>query len=335
MPEQEITRPVSLTGKDGQLNPDAIGWSRRPITDTSGLMHRPRRCWGRTKRWEYWNIISPTHILALTLSSIDYAAVQEVWIFDRASGSSWARTATILPARGVELPGSYGDGPAHAHAKDMEIDIEPLPDGGIRLRAAIPDASFDVVVNRSQSHDCLAVVVPWSRSRFQYTVKDVALPASGTVTIAGVEHRLPDDSWAVLDHGRGRWPYSVSWNWGAGSGLSFGRSIGLQVGGKWTVGTGSTENGIVVDGHLYKIHDELTWDYDITDWKKPWHVSGGGLDATLVPFHNKQSRSNLLIVSSRTDQCFGHWSGTYATQDGEHVDFEGLVGWAEEVHNRW
>lgn len=335
MIERELTAPVSLTGVRGNLNEAAVGWARRPIMETSGIVKAPHRTWGRTKRWEYWNVISPTHILALTVSSIDYAAVHEVWIFDRATGSTWTRAATVLPARDVDLPANLNAGPARARAKDLEIALDPLPDGGTRLRASIPEASFDVAVTRPADYDCVAVVVPWSKTRFQYTVKDVALSAAGVVTIAGVEHEVPAGSWAVLDHGRGRWPYDVTWNWGAGSGESRGRRVGLQVGGKWTSGTGSTENGLVVDGHLYKIHDELNWEYDLADWRRPWHITGGGLDATLVPFHNKRSTNNLVIVSSRTDQCFGHWSGTYTTPHGGTIAFDGLVGWAEDVHNRW
>ena len=335
MGETELTARVSLTGADGRLNPAAVGWSRRPVVDTAGLMLGPHRSWGRTKRWEYWNVITPTHILALTVSSIDYAAVHEVWIFDRSTGTSWAQAATVLPAKDVTLAPILGKGSARARAKDGEIDLDPLPHGGTRLRAAIPEASFDVEVSRPAHQDCLAVVVPWSPSRFQYTVKDVALSAAGVVTILGTQHEVPPSSWAVLDHGRGRWPYNVRWNWGAGSGMSRGRRVGLQVGGKWTAGTGSTENGLVVDGHLYKIHDELTWEYDLVDWRRPWRVTGGGLDATLVPFHNKRSSNDLLVVSSRTDQCFGHWSGSYTTPHGGSIAFDGLVGWAEDVHNRW
>ena len=335
MDQVELAREVSLTGADGRLNPAAVGWARRPILDTSGIVKGPHRTWGRAKRWEYWNVISPTHILALTVSSIDYAAVHEVWIFERASGSTWTRAVTVLPARDVDLPANLNAGPARARAKDLEIDLDPLPDGGTRLRATIPEASFDVAVTRPADYDCVAVVVPWSKTRFQYTVKDVALSAAGVVTTAGVEHEVPAGSWAVLDHGRGRWPYDVTWNWGAGSGQSRGRRVGLQVGGKWTSGTGSTENGLVVDGHLYKIHDELTWEYDLADWRRPWHVTGGGLDATLVPFFDKRSTNNLVVVSSRTDQCFGHWSGTYTTPHGGNIAFDGLIGWAEDVHNRW
>jgi hypothetical protein len=328
MTERELTTPVSLTLPDGSLDPDAVGWGRRPLVDTAGI--GGRRSWGRNKRWEYWNVATPTHVLALTVSSLDYAAVNEVWVLDRASRQAWGKAVTLLPSRGVTLPASMGDGPARARAKDLAIDIESA-EGVTRLRAAIPEVSFDVTVRRPENQDCLAVVVPWSQRRFQYTVKDVALPASGSVTVSGVTHTVPvGESWAVLDHGRGRWPYDVNWNWGAGSGRWEGRTIGVQVGGKWTVGSGSTENGILVDGVLHKISDELEWDYDLADWRRPWRVTGGALSATFTPEYNRRAAIFLGVISSRTDQCFGYWSGSFAD-----VQFDGIFGWAEEVHNRW
>lgn len=337
MTERELTARVSLTLPNGRVNPDAIGWARQPIVDTSGI----RRGRGRNKRWEYWNVTTPTHILALTVSSIDYAAVHEVWVFDRATERAWSQGATVIPAHGAELPGNVESGPAHARAKDLEIDVIPSAGSGAaargtRLQARIPGASFDVFAALPDGHERLAVVVPWSRTRFQYTVKDVARPASGTVTLDGVAYDVPaGESWAVLDHGRGRWPYDISWNWGAGSGVSQGRTIGIQVGGRWTEGTGSTENAFFVDGRLHKIHDELTWEYDIADWRTPWRISGGGLEASFTPFYDKTSRTQLAVISSRTDQCFGHWAGSFAIPGGDTVAFDGILGWAEEVHNRW
>jgi hypothetical protein len=331
---RELTEKVSLTGPDGRLNRDAIGWARRPLVDCAGLVRRPGRAWGRTKRWEYWLVVTPTHLLAQTVSSIDYAAVHEAWVLDRATGRHWGRSATVLPARDVVLPANLHGGPASGRARDLDVEVRPLV-VGTRLSARIPDASWAVTVVRPADQDCLAVVVPWSDKRFQYTVKDVGLPASGTVTIEGREYDVPEGSWAVLDHGRGRWPYDVRWNWAAASGVSGGRRVGLQLGGGWTQGTGSTENGVFLDGRLHKIGDELAWSRDPADWLRPWRVSGGGLAATLVPFHDKQSRTNLGVVASRTDQCFGTWSGTFTTADGETVAFDGLVGFAEDVHNRW
>jgi hypothetical protein len=328
--ERELTDDVSLTLPNGRLNPDAVGFARHALVDTSGVPAG----WGRNKRWEYWNVITPTHILALTVSSIDYAAVHEVWICDRATGETRHAEATVIPARGVSLPARLHGGPASARAKGLEIHVDPESPNVIRLRASIDGAEFDVRVTRPDGHELLAVVVPWSAKRFQYTVKDVALPASGSVTVDGVRHEF-QDAWAVLDHGRGKWPYDVEWNWGAGSGVANGRTIGVQVGGRWTDGTGSTENGVIVDGVLHKISVPVTWEYDLADVMKPWRIRGGGLDAVFTPDRLKHSDMNLGVVASRTDQCFGTWSGAFTPDGGEPIPFAGLEGFAEDVHNRW
>jgi len=329
--ERAIPRPVPLTLPNGRLNPEAVGWAAQPIIDTSGLAAGR----GRNKRWEYWNVVTPTHILALTVSHIDYACVPEVWVYDRASGEHRGTAATAIPPRGTALAPTLEAGSSSTRVKGLSIDIDELPQG-TRLRARIEGVAIDVVAALPSGHERLALVVPWSDTRFQYTVKDLARPASGAVTIDGVRHEVPEgESWAVLDHGRGRWPYDVSWNWGAGSGRSHGRVIGVQVGAGWTDGTGVSENAFFVDGRMHKIHGDTEWEYDLAEWRRPWRVRGGGLDAVFEPFHNKRTRTDLLVLQGHTDQCFGHWSGSFESQDGETVRFEGLVGWAEEVHNRW
>lgn len=329
---REITEPVSLTTEAGLLNRDAVGWSRRALVDTSGI--DGRKAWGRNKRWEYWNVITPTHIVALTVSSLDFATVNDVWVFDRASADVIHLGKTDLGSSSVELPASVGEGPARASSGKLKIDIEE-EEGGTRLRASIPGASFDIFAQRPEGHEFMAVVVPWSTKRFQYTVKDIARPASGTITIHGKEFDVPAGaSWATLDHGRGRWPHDVTWNWGAGAGTVDGRVVGLQIGDQWTDGTGSTENSFLVGTTVHKIHEKLTWSYDLDNWATPWRVTGSGLDATLTPFYNKHSAMNLGVLSSRTDQCFGYWSGTFDT-GSEVIHFDGLAGFAEDVHNRW
>ncbi|MGF2949404.1 DUF2804 domain-containing protein [Microbacterium alcoholitolerans] len=333
--ERELTTPVSLTLPNGTLNPDAVGWARTPLVDTSGIARDGVRFFGRNKRWEYWAVTTPTHVIGMTVSSIDYAAVNSIWVLDRASERTWHAEPTLIPARGVTLPPRAEAGPSRARAKDFRIDIDELPEG-TRLRASIPGVEIDVIAALPEGHERLAVVVPWSSTRFQYTVKDVARPASGIIVLDGETHTLPaGESWATLDHGRGRWPYDIRWNWGAGSGVWDGRTVGIQVGGKWADGTGSTENAFLVDGRLHKISAELDWQYDLADWRRPWRVTGGGLDATFAPVYNKISRTNLGVVSSSTDQCFGDWSGTFRTAEGDDIAFEGIFGWAEDVHNRW
>ena len=330
--EREITEPVDLCLPSGRLNRAAVGWTRGPLHRTA------MTGWGRTKRWEYWGFVTPTHVIALTVADLDYAAQHQVWVLDRATGVEVDTVAVVPLGRGAVLPASSGGGPVRASAKGLDIAIDE-GERGTRLRAATGRVEVDLVASAPEGHESLGVVVPWSDRLFQYTLKDVARPVSGTLVVDGVRHDLPaDGSWAVLDHGRGRWPYSMSWNWGAGSGTVDGRVVGVQVGGRWTDGTGSTENAVVVDGRLHKCSAELAWEYDRTDWLAPWRIHDQArerVDLTFTPFHERASRMNLLVVAAETHQCFGTWTGWMADDAGTRVRVDGVTGWAEEARNRW
>lgn len=327
--EREITEYVDLCDARGRLNPGAVGWTRRPL-------HRPNlRGWGRTKRWEYWGVVTPTHVVGLTVSDLDYAGVHAVYVLDRASGTETVRETTVPLARGAVLPDHDGSRPGRATGVGAGLEISlSEDDGGTRLEARTDRVQVDLYAATPPGHESLGVVVPWSDRLFQYTVKDVARPVAGTLVVDG-RKVVVSDGYAVLDRGRGRWPYSLTWNWAAGSGVVEGSVRGVQLGGKWTAGTGSTENALLVDGRLSKIGEELTWDYDRTDWLRPWRITGAGVDLTLHPFHERAARTNLLVVASETHQCFGEWEGWGETDEGERVRFDGLVGWAEEARNRW
>jgi hypothetical protein len=114
-----------------------------------------------------------------------------------------------------------------------------------------------------------------------------------------------------------------------------GRVIGLQLGSKWTDGSGSTENAVTVDGHLTKIGEELVWDYEPEHFMRPWHVHGAAADLTFSPFYDKRSRTNALLIASSTDQLFGVWTGWVLDDTGTRVRVDGIEGFAEEVLNRW
>lgn len=323
--EREITEAVDLCLPDGRLNPAAVGWTRHPV-------HRANlRGWGRRKRWEYWGLVTPGHVVGIVLSSLDYAAVHGIYVLDRATGQETVRDAVVPLARGTGLPDRSGVGVAEARAKDLTIRIDQSA-SGTSIRAAAREVEVDLHVDRPAGHESLGVVVPWSSRRFQYTVKDVARPVSGVLRVDGTAHEVDaSESFGVLDHGRGKWPYAMRWNWAAGSGP--GR--GIQLGGRWTQGTGMTENALLVDGRIHKIGEELAWTYDRSDWLRPWTITGKRVRAELHPFHERAARTNLGVIGSETHQCFGHFTGWALTDDGERVDLDGLVGWAEEARNRW
>lgn len=330
--ERELTGPRSLTLPDGTLDPSSVGWARRPLLNTDGIGGLRRA--GRNKRWEYWAVTTGTHVLAMTISHLDYAAVCSLYTLVRETGEEIVTDLTLPGIGTVELPGTLGEGRAYVKWGQTLLRTDEVP-SGTRLRGRAGRVAFDIVAHRPERHESLAVVVPWDERTFQYTVKDVARPASGSIWIDDTLHDITSpDSFATLDHGRGRWPYTVRWQWGAGSGRQAGSVVGLQIGGTWTDGSGSTENALVVDGRLMKISQELLWDFDPQAPDQPWHVRGEGIDLEFQPFHVRRARTDLKVLANHTQQAFGHWSGRISLADGAWT-LQGLTGWAEDVHNRW
>jgi hypothetical protein len=341
--EHEITGPVDLCEADGRtLNPAARGWSRVP-QHTANL----RGGWGRTKRWDYWAVLAGDLTLAVVYADVDYLGLADVWWADLAHGVSGGRPAPVPGARGISLPDRPGTAPLRYEAKGYRLAIEDDP-GGTSIRARWRekdgrDAEIDLRVDLPEGHESLNVVIPWSDTRFQYTSKHQARPAHGSFRLGNTVHRFggdtDQDAWGVLDVGRGRWPYRTRWNWGGGAGRATdGRTVvGLQLGAKWTEGTGFTENGVIVDGRLTKIGEELAWDYRWDDPLAPWHVHhrDGSLDLTLRPRYDKHTTTNALVLATEVHQVFGTWSGHVTDDDGRVHQLDGLQGFAEESRSRW
>lgn len=327
--EVEITEPVDLCLPSGRLNPQAVGWTRRPL-------HRANlRGWGRTKRWEYWGIVSPTHIISLMTTHLDFVGVHGIYILDRRTGVETIVDRTVPLGRHSQLPDRSGEGRVSVSAKDLQIEIEQEPHQTLLL-AAGNDFRLELELPIRDDHESLGVALGWSPRLFQYTLKDVGRPVVGTLSLGVEEHPIPyESSFAVLDHGRGRWPHRVAWTWAAGSAVDGGRHRAIQLGAEWTAGTGVTENALVVDGRINKIAEELVWEYEEADLQRPWRVSGDRLELTFRPFHERVSRHNLGVFASEIRQVFGGFDGWAVSDSGEQVSLDGLVGWIERAHHRW
>ncbi len=283
-------------------------------------------------------------MLSSVYSDIDQLGLADVYWVDLDTGVEGGH-AIVAPPGEIRLPDMSG---AAALVVDRDgLDLRIADDAvGTRLTATWTepdgrDAHLDVTVALPAGHESLNVVIGWDDEVFNFTSKHQARPAVGELVVG--ERRWPiggpdgPESWGVLDVGRGRWPAEITWNWGGGAGRCDGHVIGLQVGGKWTVGSGFTENGVIVDGRLTKLGAELRWDYDWDEPLQPWHVvdPGGQLEATLTPRFDKHSHVEAGELGSETHQVFGTWSGRLRTDDGLDLDFRGLQGFAEEARQRW
>lgn len=335
--EPEITEPVKLCTKKGLLRRSSVGWSRLPLHTCNMRGH-----WPRKKKWNYWAVTSDRYLFSATVANLDYLGIAFVYFLDFQTKRFIEETVTTPLGRGCRMP-EVVEAPLSFRHQRMSVLLDDRATS-VRLAASAPrfgssSLMADIDVTRPAGHETLNVVIPWSRSRFQFTSKQNTLPASGVVRIGDDEHIFEaGKSFAILDYGRGVWKYDCFWNWGASSGLQDGRTLGFNLGGSWTDGTGMTENGICVDGRLTKIGEELEFTYDRGDYMLPWTVRTRGsnaIDLKLVPVFERVTRKDLVIMRSEVHQVFGHYSGSLVAEGGEELTVDGLVGWVEQHRARW
>lgn len=333
----ELSSPVSLCGRSGRLNPSAVGWSRHPL-HTCNLSGR----WPRKKRWNYWCITGKDAAFSITISDLDYAGLVFAYYLDFRTGESSERTVTVPFSRGIYL----GD-TVHSLAsfQNNDVDVQFVSEGdGFSISLSwlnfMPgkDLSAELLIAHPKKHESLNVVVPWTDERFQFTSKQNALPVSGFFSVGERKYQFsPKESFACLDFGRGIWPYRTRWNWASFSGFSGKDRIGINMGALWTDGTGITENAVAVNGKITKIKEDILFEYDRSDFMKPWTMrtsKSGSVDLVFTPFYERTAASNLLLVSSTVHQLFGRFEGTVGA-GRRTFDIRGVVGWAEDHAARW
>ena len=334
MTDRELTEAVRLVGTRGRLDPASTGWTRRQLHDTDRIGHGVYG-WGRNKRWEYWGVVTPTHIFALTIGGLDYANVRQVWVLDRATMTEIDAFEISPLNRGLSMTGTHGTGVNTSQGRAVRLCFVDS-DAGTRLVARTPRVQVDVLAATLPGHEAMGLSASHGKMLVEYTVKDVDRPASGTLTVDGVTHDV--EGFAVLDHARSRTPYRTDWNWGAAVGEVDGRRIGINFGGSEPGGVlraGISHTGVSIDGRVHKIPTALAWEYDRKNFMRPWRLTNDRMEVTFTPFFDRYARTNFLIIFNETHQCFGTFSGRVRTDDGEWISVDGLEGWAEDVSNRW
>jgi len=335
--ERELTSPVNLCTPKGLLNPEAVGWAKRPLINAN-----LRGRWLAKKRWNYWAVTTKTHLFSVTISNVDYIGMVFLYFGDFERGEVQEKTIITLLGAGVQMPTGVMENVAF---QNNSADIQLLQkDEGVQIKASIPDfegepltASFDILY--PAGHETLNVVIPWDERTFQFTAKHNTLPAQGSVRIGSREVVFEgQNSFACLDFGRGIWPRRCVWNWGSASGIEGGHKVGMNLGGQWTDGTGMTENALCIDGKLTKISEDLSWEYDRSDYKAPWKISTPHTDRislTFTPFLERCAATKVGPLESEVHQMFGRYQGTIRPQEGGTILISDLIGWAEDHQAVW
>jgi len=335
--EREIYTTVELCDAKGQLNPEAIGFARKPL-----IVCNLKGNFMRKKKWNYWCVFGEEIMFSATISHLDYATVCFVYFLNYETQRFYEKTIIIpFPRKKIMA----NDALETCKFKHPEMMIEFLyKQDSTQISVQIDDfdsekLSANLHISHPENHESLHVVVPWNRQTFQFTGKHLCLPATGTVNVGTQQYSFePVESFAVLDTGRGVWPRESSWNWAMASQRSLGKTIGLNFGGKWTDGTGMTENAFFVDGKMNKIHEDILFLYDSKDYNKPWLIStkfSDDVKLEFTPFFERVSKSDIKFIKSEVHQLFGYYNGYVRYGDGKKLRISQLLGSIEDHYAKW
>jgi hypothetical protein len=281
-------------------------------------------------------------LFSITVSNIDYAGLVFEYFYDFNTQEFIEKTLTIPFGRGCNMPPTVK---ADVLFRNPSMNVD-FKEENNNTHIIVKTSDFkgqeldaDFTVFYPEGYETLNVVIPWSDRVFQFTSKHEGMSVKGSIKIGGKIHELnPEETFGCLDYGRGIWPYSVSWNWANASGITGGRRVGLNLGAKWTDGTGMTENGMMIDGKLTKLSENIIFEYDKNELMKPWKIKtaiSDRVDLVFTPCYDRLALSNLLIIKSEVHQMIGYFSGKIKNDSGEVINIEKFPGCAEEHFGRW
>ncbi|MBI2724213.1 MAG: DUF2804 domain-containing protein [Chloroflexi bacterium] len=277
-----------------------------------------------------------------TIADVDHYVLAFAYFLEFASGRFIERT-TILPPGALAMPETVRASVVFEQ-RGVRVALMDAP-RGTRILVSWPRfdgdqaLEVDLLAEQPKTQETMNVVIPWSRDRFQFTSKQNCLPAHGSIAIGRERMRLERrDSFGCLDFGRGVWRYRTAWNWGACSTrLGDGRTLGLNLGGTWTDGTGMTENAICLDGRISKLGEALAFRYDGRDLMRPWRIRSRSrrVDLRFTPSYERVATARTGMLASDVHQMFGHYDGTVTDGAGERLPLVHALGWIEEHKARW
>ncbi|MFJ7969992.1 DUF2804 domain-containing protein [Psychrobacillus sp. NPDC096389] len=335
--EKEITKSTLLCDDKGNLNPKAIGYAKKPIIESNLKGHYMRK-----KKWNYWCIFGDDILFSATISHLDYAAVCSVYFLNYETQRFVEKTVTIPFGNKIKMPSNVLES-LQLHSKEMSIQLLYIQNE-THMTITIPDFDGDFLhadlhISHPLEDESLNVVIPWNRTQFQFTAKHHIMPVTGFVKMGDARYIFQaEDNFAVLDYSRGVLPRSVKRNWGFASQRIGPRRIGLNLGGKWTDGTGMTENAIILDGKLTKIHEDLMFTYDTNNFMLPWKVKtkfSNEVDLTFTPFFHRTAKTDIKLASSEIQQMIGYYNGKIQLENGPTLHIREMLGCIEEQKAKW
>jgi hypothetical protein len=340
MRNHEVTTIQPLLKSDGSLREP--GWSR-DLLQVYNRQHVKAPKF-RIKEWDYYLVLNKDFAIALTISDDGYIGLQSASFID--FNTPWEHTKSILnpiPMGKFNLPSTSKIGDTIYH--DMNLKMVFLVESDYRKLICEyknfyhhETLACDITLSQPPM-DTMVIATPWKENKnaFYFNQKINCMRASGTVNFKGTSYTFnPTTDFATLDWGRGVWTYDNSWYWSSGNCLLNGKPFGFNIGYGFGDTTSATENILFYDGKCHKL-DDVTFHIPNDDYLKPWSFtsSDGRFEMDFNPIIDRFANTSAIIIETNQHQVFGKMNGKVILDDGQVLEIQDLLCFAEYVHNRY
>lgn len=303
----------------------------------------------RIKEWDYYLVTNQDFGVALTMADNGYMGLLSATFFDfKNKTEKTVSPMVIMPMGKMHMPNSSESGDVHFENKKVELSYYH-EEGGRRLVLNMPnfDGAFPLIVDIlliDIPAESMVIATPFKEDpkAFYYNQKIVGMRAQGIIIHKGKELEVrSENSFGILDWGRGVWTYENTWYWGAGNGLIDGKIFGFNIGYGFGDTSAATENMLFHDGKAHKL-DGIEFvipkradGHD--DFMRPWKFTStdGRFEADFTPILDRSALTSLVIIASDQHQVFGYFNGKAILDDGTVIKLVNFLGFAEKVSNKW
>ena len=339
--QTEITAPVKLLDSTGNVAVPGYGKQNYYVYSRSAIRANPLRI----KEWDFYQISDERYTVQITFADISLRGAGSFTLFDRVTGKKYeAASVSLLTLGRMHMPENANE-PHVLEVKKSGFFLRADVNKNRRILSGagtIHGEPFraDLTLHQPEGLEYLTMAVPFKKNgHFYLNQKMNCMPVTGRVCIGSREFLFdPKTAFAVLDWGRGVWPYHCDWYWGNGScRLPDGKLFGFEIG--WGFGdmSAATENMLFYNGKAHKI-GTVAAAYDEEKILSPWvfHSDDGRFEMTMTPEYDNYTSSRVLgVVGNRCHQVFGKWNGTAVLDDGRVLTIRDMTAFCEHSDNRW
>ncbi|WP_053984244.1 DUF2804 domain-containing protein [Niameybacter massiliensis] len=339
--QQQLTTKGKLLNTEGELCDRGYSTSLILEYDREDIQASK---W-RIKEWDYYLITTSHYGVALTIADNSYMGLVSISLLDFKNKTYKTKTHMIPFTFGkLKLPHTSKTGDIRYVDHQVEVHFYTHKKER-RLRCYMKEFEKDKpfeceFILSDEPKESIVTVTPFKEDKkaFYYNQKIIGMCARGYVK-AGKQFLTfrQNNARALLDWGRGVWPYKSHWYWGAAMGTVDNEEIGFNIGCGFGDTNGTSENCFFYKGLQYKLEavKAIVPKQDEVGILWKFHSSDGRFEMEFKPIVNRKDYHSYGIILSDQQQVFGKYTGKVILDDGTEIKVRDLLGFAESVRNKW